>query len=481
MVVNFAETSLAQADTSQGAGTAGNDQFKLTLGDIDRQIEAHEKSDHDESYLGKAFDFIWRQDENSLKKLREMRAQVEDLQKKDDVGALEKMQEDVRRQIEKDGKAVKLQENINFYGGTTLKVAGIFVGGPVGWAATGALYALDSARPEDSIKHQVVDATLGAAEGMLLKGAFGVVRGAAIPIAGKGVAMGVTSRFLDSSLDRHTYLNPETGNIEVGAGLERTFKATFNPTALATDAAVFAVGFGASSVVQKFAGSALAGSPLYSNLASAGTWGVSSGSVREAVRQVVAKEAIDVGKIAGHGLLGGALFTVAALPGSLQAEHEYQKLMAANNHDQVAGAHGQNFSEFRPKGAPVHAEQLKTTAHWTSGNGDHMTGEAGDWKLTGADGSTWTVKPSIFDKTYSPVPGQEGVFMKTAITRAMQLNSPMTVETLEGTGSGATGDYLVIGAEGEKYIVPRATFEGRYSPVASGSGSESGTGSGTGS
>lgn len=350
----------------------------------------------------------------------------------------------------------------------------------MGWAATGALYALDSARPEDSIKHQVVDATLGAAEGMLLKGAFGVVRGAAIPIAGKGVAMGVTSRFLDGSLDRHTFLNPETGNIEVGAGLERTFKSTFNPTALLTDAAVFAVGFGASAVVQKFAGSALAGSPLYSNLASAGTWGVSSGSVREAVRQVVAKESIDVARIAGHGLLGGALFTVAALPGSLQAEHEYQKLMAANNgNEQVSGAQGQNFSEFRPKGAPVHAEQLKTTAHWTSGNGDRMTGEAGDWKLTGADGSTWTVKPSIFDKTYSPVPGQEGVFMKTAITRAIQLNAPMKVETLEGTGSGITGDYLVIGAEGEKYIVPKATFEGRYSPVAS--GAASGTGSRSGS
>ncbi|MBK9144415.1 MAG: hypothetical protein IPM23_18125 [Candidatus Melainabacteria bacterium] len=108
------------------------------------------------------------------------------MQKKNYPGAPEKMRVDVRRQIEKDGKAVRLQESINFYGDTTLKVAGIFVGGPVGWAATGALYALDSARPEDSIEHQVVDAALGAAEGVLLKGAFGVVRGAAIPIAGCG-------------------------------------------------------------------------------------------------------------------------------------------------------------------------------------------------------------------------------------------------------------------------------------------------------
>lgn len=191
MVLDFAEPSLAQADTSKGDGLASIDQFKLTLSDIDRQMEAHEKSEQSESYLGRAFDFIWRQDENSLEKLREMRARVEDLQKKDlqkkdYPGAPEKMRVDGRRQIEKDGKAVRLQESINFYGDTTLKVAGIFVGGPVGWAATGALYALDSARPEDSIEHQVVDAALGAAEGVLLKGAFGVVRGAAIPIAGCG-------------------------------------------------------------------------------------------------------------------------------------------------------------------------------------------------------------------------------------------------------------------------------------------------------
>lgn len=73
--------------------------------------------------------------------------------------------------------------------------------------------------------------------------------------------------------------------------------------------------------------------------------------------------------------------------------------------------------------------------------------------------------------------------MKTAITRAMQLDTPTKVETLKGTGSGVSGDYLVIGAEGEKYIVPKATFDGRYSPVSpgSGSGSESGSGSGSGS
>lgn len=82
MVLDFAEPSLAQADTSKGDGLASIDQFKLTLGDIDRQMEAHEKSEQSESYLGRAFDFIWRQDENSLEKLREMRARVEDLQKR---------------------------------------------------------------------------------------------------------------------------------------------------------------------------------------------------------------------------------------------------------------------------------------------------------------------------------------------------------------------------------------------------------------
>ena len=46
--------------------------------------------------------------------------------------------------------------------------------------------------------------------------------------------------------------------------------------------------------------------------------------------------------------------------------------------------------------------------------------------------------------------------------KAERLNRPMEVITLEGTFHGKKGDYLVIGVEGERYIVKKDIFEQTY-------------------
>lgn len=467
------------------------DPFANTLSKIDRQLTIHDAYEKSQSYLGTAFDFVWRQDENSLKALKNVRERVEVAQKSNDTGALEKMQDEVRQHLEKDSKAVKLQSEINFYGGTTAKVASIFVAGPVGWTAAGALHALDSARPADSWNHQLIDGTLGAASGLALKGMFGYARTLEAPFYAKGVGMGMASRLIDNTLNRHTYTNPESGRFDIVYGGTQIAKNTFNPVALATDAAVFTVGFGLGAGMQRLGGTALAQNRVFSQLAGAGVWGASSGGVREAVRQVTAKETISLGKIGFHTALGAGLFTLAAVPGTLQAEWEYQKMVAAQNAatdgsdghkngaGQKAGSDAQKsttltqnadgtmnvpqdkLNAFKKVGT-VQAEQLKTAQEWRTSKGDLMQGQAGDWKITGPDGSTWTVKPDIFAQTYSQVPGQGGTFAKTAITRAVQLDRSVTIKTLEGTGTGDAGDYLVVGPKGEQYIVPRAKFESSY-------------------
>src|SRR5262245_8179548 len=125
------------AEYEQLAQAQAADPFATTLAKIDRQLTIHDAYDKSQSYLGTAFDFVWRQDENSAKALKNVRERVETAHKNNDVGALEKMQDEVRKSVEKDSKAVKLQSEINFYGGTTAKVASIFVAGPVGWTAAG--------------------------------------------------------------------------------------------------------------------------------------------------------------------------------------------------------------------------------------------------------------------------------------------------------------------------------------------------------
>ncbi len=49
--------------------------------------------------------------------------------------------------------------------------------------------------------------------------------------------------------------------------------------------------------------------------------------------------------------------------------------------------------------------------------------------------------------------------------RAVQMDVPFNVKTLEGTMSGKKGDYLVEGVEGELYICDKNIFEKTYNEV----------------
>lgn len=119
----------------------------------------------------------------------------------------------------------------------------------------------------------------------------------------------------------------------------------------------------------------------------------------------------------------------------------------------------EEFHEY-VKTAGVEAEQLTEPLEWTTASGDKMKAEKGDWKITGADGSTWSVKPDIFAKTYSEV--GPGHYIKTASTKARVLTKATTIQTLDGAGTGNAGDYLVRGVNGEEYIVTKAKFESMY-------------------
>ena len=62
--------------------------------------------------------------------------------------------------------------------------------------------------------------------------------------------------------------------------------------------------------------------------------------------------------------------------------------------------------------------------------------------------------------------GKMSTYVKKPVpVRARQIERAMKVETLEGTFHGRKGDYLVVGARGEKYIVRRDIFEETYELV----------------
>lgn len=107
----------------------------------------------------------------------------------------------------------------------------------------------------------------------------------------------------------------------------------------------------------------------------------------------------------------------------------------------------------------VRAEQLMKETVWSTGAGDEMRGQAGDWKV--ADGNDqWTVAADVFDRTYTRVDGE--YFRKEAAVLAVNVDHAFAVGTLEGLATGAAGDWLVQNPGGECWPVPASVFERHY-------------------
>jgi hypothetical protein len=118
---------------------------------------------------------------------------------------------------------------------------------------------------------------------------------------------------------------------------------------------------------------------------------------------------------------------------------------------------------YRSVAPPVEASQLEESLTWTSSGGSELTGAAGDWVLTGPDGETWTVADEVFTSTYEPV--EEGLFKKVGRARIAVLEEATTVESLEGASSGVAGDLLCGGGAGDVWVMPAAKMA-RYEPAS---------------
>lgn len=57
---------------------------------------------------------------------------------------------------------------------------------------------------------------------------------------------------------------------------------------------------------------------------------------------------------------------------------------------------------FKKKPIPVEAVQIDEEESLDTLEGT-MTGQAGDWKVTGPEGEQWFIKKDIFEKTYEPL------------------------------------------------------------------------------
>lgn len=424
------------------ASTALSKEAMQSLTSLKQEIKDHKQQEKSQSYLGTAFDFLYRKDEKSLVQLELLDKNADAAIKRGDLAAVEKMRQDIDKQVKEDKRVRGVQGDINFYGSTGLKVGAIMLGGPVGWAATGALYMADEAKPADTAKEQVVDAGLGLVKGVAFKGLVGGVLGAEANLGLKAGAMSLGGRSIETFLSRGNYYD-EKGQFAPATGLKNAAMQNFSPTNLAMDAAAVGVGYGLGYGVTKAFGPVLERSAFWTRIASSGVTGMSNGAIAEINIARAAGESVSVSRVGTRALATGALYSVAAIPGALQADQT-------------------DFRQYQKQGT-VKAEKLTQSRTWKSGNGDTMTGEAGDWLLSDGKGN-WTVKPDIFAKTYGEVPGSPGEYMKTALGTARRLTFPTKIQTLEGVGTGKAGDYLMRGPVGEEYIVSAEKFNSMYRP-----------------
>jgi hypothetical protein len=63
------------------------------------------------------------------------------------------------------------------------------------------------------------------------------------------------------------------------------------------------------------------------------------------------------------------------------------------------------------------------------------------------------------------LPGPLVEYRKTATMRAVRVDEPFQVATLEGTMTGQAGDYLVVGVKGERYPCAADVLAASYEPV----------------
>jgi hypothetical protein len=220
--------------------------------------------------------------------------------------------------VDRDRKAFEVEKSIASYSTNFLKTASLFLKGTAPIAM--GVFALDQIRVHDDVSAQLIDGFLGMSKGLLTKSSFKLVEPIqSVPI--KGVALGSLSRCVDLSLTRSTYQSQNQGSesFKLSSGLDRILSATISKEAAIADASVFAIAGSLSIAANKASGDFLRRSPLAAHMLTGSTFGLTTGALTEIYEQRQSGQSIDVGKVLEKSLLKGALDSLAALPGGVQA------------------------------------------------------------------------------------------------------------------------------------------------------------------
>ena len=113
----------------------------------------------------------------------------------------------------------------------------------------------------------------------------------------------------------------------------------------------------------------------------------------------------------------------------------------------------------RRKGS-VNAIRLTEPYSWQGPNGDEMAAVAGDWRLDDTCGDTWSIADREFRESYEHI--EADTWRRTGEVLARPGVSGETLQTLEGPGTVAEGDWVVMGRRGVVWSVSAEHFALNY-------------------
>lgn len=291
---------------------------------LDQQIAAHRRHDKKETWLGHGLSFASRVGGEADQSLKNMEALREKLRGQQEVGA-NKAQRDIEKQIEQlvkaDRQILAWKDGLSHYGGSFLKTALLFMPGRMALAGTVALHGLDQARMGDPFKLQATDLVLGGLKGYAVRTVMQKVGETSLGVATKGATIGLTNTAAEIALTRATYTNTATGEFSAAGGLGNIAKNAFDPSARLLDASTFVIAHGLVKTGNVWSNGALERSPLLSTMANGGSFGFTSGSASELMRQKEAGENFDLSRILVSGVTQAAIDTFAAAPGGIMARN----------------------------------------------------------------------------------------------------------------------------------------------------------------
>ncbi len=219
---------------------------------------------------------------------------------------------------------IEIRDEVSHYVTSFAKTGMLFAGGKLGRIGTAALFGLDQSKASDDYSMQSLDFGLGVIKGTAMRGVFKYTpQGWEAPT--KGIALGLSSRFLDGVTNRNNY----TGDNFVDSTknmLNVTVAQTLNGRAMVSDALIFGAAHGLSRATGALTPSVGLTHQALKTASVGGIFGLSSGAAGEMQRQEAAGENFDLRKVLTRAALqGGVDAGAAGLAG------RYNGMMARRN------------------------------------------------------------------------------------------------------------------------------------------------------